>query len=153
MDARRAIPMLIALAACGGPPAVTGLSDQDRAALQAIADQDAELVMARAWDSLAAMYEDGAVRLPPNAPPLEGRAAIRQNFDGIPPLDSFTFRMVSLDGDGRLAYMHGSYTMSLALSGATISDTGKILIVLRKQATGAWRRVADAWNSNLAAAQ
>jgi len=153
MDARRAIPMLIALAACGSPPAVTELSDQDRAALQAIADQDAGLVMARAWDSLAAMYEDGAVRLPPNAPPLEGRSAIRRNFDGIPPLNSFTFRMVSLDGDGQLAYMRGAYTMSLTLPGAAISDTGKILIVFRKQATGEWRRVADAWNSNLAAAQ
>jgi ketosteroid isomerase-like protein len=95
--------MLIALAACASPPVVTELSDDDRTALQGIADRDAELVMARAWDSLAALYEGGAVRLPPNAPPLQGRAAIRQNFDAIPPLHSLTFRMVSLDGGGRLA--------------------------------------------------
>jgi ketosteroid isomerase-like protein len=32
-----------------------------------------------------------------------------------------------------------------------IVDSGKILVVLRKQADGAWLRVADAWNSDLAA--
>lgn len=39
------------------------------------------------------------------------------------------------------------------VAGATdaISDTGKILIVFRKQADGTWRRLADAWNSDLPA--
>jgi ketosteroid isomerase-like protein len=153
MSPQRGITLLFILAACTTPASTSRLSDQDRTALQAIADQDAGLVTARAWDSLAAMYEEAAVRLPPNTTALTGRTAIRSAFDDMPPLESFTFRMISVVGDEHHPYKHGAYTIALTPPGAAapINDTGKILVVFRKQPSGEWRRVADAWSSNAAA--
>jgi ketosteroid isomerase-like protein len=58
--------------------------------------------------------------------------------------------MDELKGDGIYAYMRATYDITLSPPGlASISDTGKTLIVFRKQPNGIWLRVADAWNSNL----
>lgn len=141
-----------ALAACGqqtqGP---RGLSNQDKAALQAIADRDTLLVRARDWAALTAEYTENAVRMPPNGPTVQGRDAIRKFLEQTPPLAAFEFHLVDLDGDGDVAFMRANFSMTFTLPGTTkpVSDSGKILVVLLKQADGAWLRVADAWNSNL----
>ena len=123
--------------------------------LRAIAERDAPIVPARDWPTLTAEYADDAVRMPPNAPAVHGRDAIRQFMNGYPPISAFTFRLVNLEGDGQLAYMHGAWTITFTPAGAAtpISDSGKILVVLRKQADGTWLRVADTWNSDLAPPQ
>ena len=144
--------MVLATVASGQSPRVaSGLSRRDQAALRSIAQRDSAIVLARNWDALAAEYAEDAVRLPPNQPPVQGRAAIRRWLDQLPPITSFSFHLDELHGTGSLAYLRGSYTITVAPSGAApISDAGKELIVLRRQADGSWLRVADAWNSNLA---
>ena len=144
------VPLVVA--ACGpqgqGP---RGLSHQDRAALQGIADRDTLIVRARDWAALTAEYTENAVRMPPNGPVVQGRDAIRKFLEQTPPLAAFEFHLVDLDGDGELAFMRGNFSMTFTLPGAAkpISDSGKILVVLRKQPDGSWLRVADAWNSSL----
>jgi ketosteroid isomerase-like protein len=97
-----------------------------------------------------ALYEDNAVRMPPNAPAFHGRAANRAFLDRFPPITSFAFRAVDFGGQGGLAYMHGAWSISLAPPGGqAVTDSGKILIVYRKQPDGSWLRIADAWNSDL----
>jgi ketosteroid isomerase-like protein len=69
----------------------------------------------------------------------------------MPPITAFDFRLLDLQGDGEMAYMRAAWSYTLAPPGAAqVTDSGKILIVFRKQADGSWLRVADAWNSNLA---
>ena len=65
------------------------------------------------------------------------------------------FRLLDLQGDGEIAYMRAAWSISLTPPGTSqpVSDSGKILVVLRKQADGSWLRVADAWNSDLAPAR
>jgi ketosteroid isomerase-like protein len=126
------------------------LTAQDSVALRKIADRDAPIVLARDWDALAAEYAKDAVRMPPNGPAVQGRDAIRQMLQQTPPISAFAFRLVDLQGDGNLAYMRGAWSMTLAPTGAPkpVSDSGKILVVLRKESDGSWVRVADAWNSD-----
>ena len=128
-----------------------GLSPEDRAALQAIADQDSLIIGKHNWDALAAQFEENGVRMPPNQPAVQGRAAIRSWLDQFPPITAFDFHLVDLEGQGGLAFMRGAWRITMKPPGATpaVSDSGKILVVLRKQADGSWRRVADAWNSDL----
>lgn len=153
---RPILGLTLLVAACAPrPPAAGSLSEQDISALRAIADRDAPIVLARDWDTLTAEYAVDAVRMPPNAPAVQGRDAIRRFIDGYPPISEFTFRLIDLKGDGQLAYMHGAWTITFTPLGAAmpISDSGKILVVLRKQADGTWLRVADAWNSDVAPPQ
>ena len=127
-----------------------GLSAEDTAALRELANRDAGWVLARDWQTLESLYEEDAVRLPPNGPPLHGRAAIRAWFERLPPITAFDFRLVDLQGHGGLAFMHAAWTITVAVPGSQpIADSGKILIVFRKQTDGSWRRAADSWNSDL----
>lgn len=146
---------LSTMLACGGnpePSQVPPLSDQDRTALQKFADEDCRIVMSADWDALAAGYDEDAVRMPPNAPPIRGRTAIRNSLNQVPPITECNFRSEQLDGNTQLAFMRASYDMTISPSnGASIRDMGKILIVFRKQTDGTWLRVADAWNSDGAA--
>lgn len=132
------------------PTPVLGLSAEDSTALRGLAEHDAAWVSARDWATLVALYEEDAVRMPPNSPALHGRAKNRAWLEQLPPITAFGFRLVDLHGQGGLAYMHGAWTITIAPPGAPpASDSGKILIVFRKQADGSWLRVADAWNSDL----
>jgi ketosteroid isomerase-like protein len=144
--------LLQVMSTAGGASAqsTADLSDKDRAALRAFADRDAELVMTRNWDALAAEYAADAVRMPPNQPTVQGREAIRRWLEQLPPITSFSFRLVDLKGRGDLAFLRGAYSIAFTPPGAApASDTGKILVVFQKQTGGSWLRVADAWNSDL----
>ena len=132
-----------------------GLSATDSTALRAIAERDAAMVLARDFAAMSAGYTADAVRMPPNAPALVGRAAILASLEQMPPITTFEFRLRDLQGDGEIAYMRAAWSISLTPPGTSqaVSDSGKILVVLRKQADGSWFRVADAWNSDLAPAK
>jgi len=127
-----------------------GLSNQDRAALQQIADEDSTIVMSRNWDVLVTQYSQNAVRMPPNMPTVEGRQAIRKFLDQYPPITNFSFHLVDLQGDSEFAYMRATYNITFTLpDSSSATDRGKILVVLGKEADGSWLRVADAWNSDI----
>ncbi len=132
-----------------------GLSPADSTALRAIAERDAAMVMARNFAEMSAGYTTDAVRMPPNGPALVGRAAILASLEQMPQISTFAFNLRDLQGDGEIAYMRAAWSISLTPPGASqaLSDSGKILVVLRKQADGSWLRVADAWNSDLAPAK
>jgi ketosteroid isomerase-like protein len=157
---RKATPALFGAAILLGsigcsspPPGGNELTADDRAALQHIADNDAAIVLARDWDALTARFSEDAVRMPPNGPEINGRAAIREFLEGMPPVGDFTFKMTSLDGNARLAYMRAKWSYRLEPPNApAVVDSGKILIVYEKQEDGRWLSVADAWNSDLPAA-
>jgi ketosteroid isomerase-like protein len=117
-------------------------------AAAAIRRLDAEFMRAAAAHDgaalAAAFYDKDAVLLPPNSPALEGRESIRQMLQGL--MDS---GLTSSSGD--LAYGRGRYTMNLEPAGGSpVTDVGKYVVVYRRQA-GAWRAVADIFNSDQAA--
>ena len=142
--------VLMASGCASGSTAAGELSADDRAALEHIAERDAEVVLARDWEALAERFADDAVRMPPNAPAIHGRSAIRESVAMMPPIAAFSFRMTSLAGNGRIAYMRAEWSYTLEPPGAeAIVDLGKILIVFEKQEDGRWLTVADAWNSDL----
>ena len=156
---RSLLPLVFAgalAAACTAKSDVPrGLSAADSTALRTIAERDAAMVLARDFAAMSAGYTADAVRMPPNGPALVGRAAILASLEQMPPITTFSFNLRDLQGDGEIAYMRAAWSFSLTPPGASqvVSDSGKILVVLRKQANGSWLRVADAWNSDLAPAK
>ena len=100
---------------------------------------------------VAAFYAEDAEVFPPNHPPVSGRAAIREFWKGM---ISTGVRLSVLDTkkieeSGELAYGSGAYELTLpAPGGGTVTDTGKYIVVYRRQADGSWRAIADIFNSN-----
>ena len=121
------------------------------AALHAVDDAWVKAVNAGDVDTVAGLYDEHAVLLPPGAPAAKGQAAIRAFFAKIiPPLakDGLTF---SLDAKaaggahGDFGWSSGSYLLKDKTG--HVVDTGKYLSVSRKK-DGKWLYVRDTWNSD-----
>jgi uncharacterized protein (TIGR02246 family) len=125
------------------------LSEADVQAIQAVSDRFQQHLVARNADSLASLYTEDAVVMPPNHPPVTGRNSIRQWQAGFPPVAGFTLNNEKIEGAGDLAYVRGRYVMTVAGAPA---DSGKYLEIRRRQPDGSWRIAVDMFSSNLAAA-
>jgi uncharacterized protein (TIGR02246 family) len=101
-----------------------------------------------------ANYADDASWLPPNAPLVQGKAAIRNAWAqllAIPGL-KIEWQVIKVDVSqaGDMAYTLYKYQMSMnAPNGASINDTGKDMAVWKKQSDGTWKMVADTFNSDM----
>ena len=137
---------LIALAGCQKGAVDT---KADEAAIRANTTAWATAYNSGDGEAMAAAYAEDAVLLPPNAPAVTGRAAIREFLE----TDSQTTRgsglKFNIPGDGPvqvsgdLAYESGSASVVDA-SGATVA-TAKYIGVFNKK-DGKWLLVRDTWN-------
>jgi uncharacterized protein (TIGR02246 family) len=102
----------------------------------------------------AALFLDDAVVNPPNEPAVKGRTAIRAWLEKFPPMTEFKLNNVMVDGREDLAYVLGTYTVTIAPPGAPgpVKDSGKFVTVLRRQADGQWLVAVDMFSSDLPAA-
>ena len=81
---------------------------------------------------------------------VEGRDAIIAFYNGFPRLSVFKVEAVEIDGEGSIAYIRGTYTISLSPpDGTVINDHGKYVQVWRKKSDGSWRCTLDIYNSDL----
>jgi uncharacterized protein (TIGR02246 family) len=139
-----------ALAACAAN-APSSFSDADRAAIRAAVDSFTTAIRNEDYAAAASYYAEDAVFMPPNAPAVEGRAGIQKNLEGFGRVTAFSQPIVEIDGVGDLAYSRLNFDLSLTPPGTTtpMSDKGKVLIVLRKQADGKWRTTKGMFNSDM----
>jgi uncharacterized protein (TIGR02246 family) len=127
------------------------------------ADEDAIRAQTRAWEKaynggdpqgVAAPYADDALLLPPGAPGVRGRAAIRAFFEkdiGDAKAAGVTFAIVyptEVGVAGNMGWESGTYK---ALVKGAVVEAGKFLSVSRKQ-DGKWLYIRDTWNADAAPA-
>ena len=107
-------------------------------------------------DSVASAYTDRGYELPPNAPPLMGREAIKANTSQLFGLGQWGVH-ISVDqvtANGPLAFARGVYDIAMtpgpnAPAGmAAVADTGKWAGELH-QTNGSWQFATLIWNSNI----
>ncbi|MDQ6636031.1 MAG: SgcJ/EcaC family oxidoreductase [Gemmatimonadota bacterium] len=104
---------------------------------------------ADAWSTL--WVEEG-VQLPPDAPPVVGKAAIREKLRSVLARFHFAMRIrteeVRTGGDW--AFARGTYAATLTpkAGGAPIAIDGKFLTIFLRQPDGSWRIYRDIFNSN-----
>ena len=151
---RRTILPLMLFVAAACQPGVTALSDEDVAAIQALGPALDEAALAKDLDAVVAMFTDDAVFMPPNATTVQGRANFAPWIESALNTLAFTEHVIQLtevQGAGDFASARGVYREAYTLEGVTepIRDTGKILFLLRRQADGSWRFIAEIWNSDL----
>jgi uncharacterized protein (TIGR02246 family) len=146
---------LMLVAGCNqAPPPV-----DTAAAVQAVKDGDAaQLKAAQALDAagVAAGYTDDVTVLCPNQPLVAGKDAAQKTWAAmLVPGTQITWApsKVEVAASGDLAYDQGTYTVSTpGPDGKPVSDKGKYLAVVKKQADGSWKVSEDMWNSDLPAA-
>jgi ketosteroid isomerase-like protein len=143
----------IATTACSGRSASdsraadeTAIREADAASLRAIATKQTEATLS--------YYDEGASILIPNAPIATGRVDIRKAWEQMFAIPGFDLApktaKVEVARSGDLAYTQGTYEFAaIGPSGAPVKDRGKFVVVWKKQTDGAWKILADIWNSDL----
>lgn len=149
---------LLIVAPAGCRPGGTGTSplaavEQDRTAIDKTRNEYVSKWKAGSADQMATLYTDDAVVLYPNQPPVKGRAAIGAYFKSF--FDQFAQEAFELTSEeieiaGPWAFDRGSYHWKgiLRTGGAPVEDTGKYLVILRRQADGTWKVARDMDNSD-----
>ena len=97
-------------------------------------------------------YTDDAKFLPPNMQTVSGKQSIKEFFEagkamGLRRLD---FETIEVGYDDNLAYERGAINITIEPEGGlSMTDKGKYLVVLKRQADGSWKVALDIWNSDL----
>jgi ketosteroid isomerase-like protein len=140
----------LANAACQ-PQVNVGLTEEDATALRQAFQ--AQLKAANGADSAgwAAWYVDDAMLLPPDGPAVQGRAEIQKWLAGLPPISNAVAQAEEIAGRGDLAYIRGSYSMTMTPQGAPapLALKGKVIQIYRKQADGSWKIARDIFNNDM----
>ena len=145
------VGVLAAAIGCAQAPPAAPDTSADQARLQADALIWFDHYANGDADAMANLYAEDALLMPPGAPAVTGRAAIR-TFLGEDAAKTkaagFSLKAGSVTGlgiDGDTGWISGTYTVVDA-SGATI-DSGSYLSVHRRT-NGAWPYIRDIWNSD-----
>ncbi len=139
----------IALAACqsGAGP----LTESDRAAINEVREAYRSAVLATDAAAIAATYVADGVEMPPNMPAAEGRDAIQARNEPLVAVTDFQINSLEVAGHGDVAFDRGTYTFTGNVEGMAeaIVDTGKYVMIARKQPDGSWLAARAIWNSDL----
>ena len=130
---------------------IVGVTASDEAALRQALDIEMKAANAADAAGWAAVYAQDAIVLRPHAPAVQGREAIQQWLATLPPISNAKGQGLEIAGDGDLAYLRGTYTMTFSIPGAPapIDEQGKFLQIYRKQGDGSWKMTREIYNSDL----
>jgi len=134
----------------------TGLA-ADTKTEQALRDLDAKwsaAAGAKDVDKTVSYYAESAVVMPPNASAATTRESIRSAWKEMltAPGASISWKATKVEvaKSEDLAYVSGTYQATMTdASGKPVNDHGKYVVIFKKQTDGAWKVVADIWNSDL----
>jgi uncharacterized protein (TIGR02246 family) len=104
--------------------------------------------------AIGALYTDDAAILPPNGEMIKGKAAIEAFWKGglEMGIKEAVLTTVEVLGMGELAFEIGKYDLKIKPAGqAVIADSGKYVVLWKKQPDGAWKLHVDIWNTSLPA--
>jgi uncharacterized protein (TIGR02246 family) len=104
--------------------------------------------------AMAKLYAPDGIEMPPNAPAAKGRAAIEafhKAFGQQFMMHGMTITPTDTKVIGAYAYDIGTYKQGLMSrkGGAVIDDHGKYVVLLKKDASGAWWVTHAIYNSDV----
>lgn len=107
-------------------------------------------------DSVASLFMESAVMMPPNARAVIGKENIRQWFaeNPIPAGASYTFAAVEVTANGPVVVELGDYNFSMPAAGKVpaVSVNGKYVVHWRN-VNGRWLQAATIWNEDTPVSQ
>jgi ketosteroid isomerase-like protein len=130
-----------------------GLTEQDKTTIRSVDEPVRQAMISGKPDlsTLVAMiYAPDVELLPPGEPTVKGLDAARVHYSDWSTVEDFTSAEVHLDGNGRFAYRQTTFTVTLDVPSAPgpVVGRGKGIVVVRKEADGKWKAVAEIWNAD-----
>ncbi len=146
-----------ALAACGTSeasemPEVRNAIDAKNAGALVVFGQKTPAELVKFVD---ASFAEDATMFPPNEDMIQGKQAIGEYLNILyqAGLNHMEMTVMEIGGSGDTAYETGRYTIRLQPPGLDVmTDSGKYVMVWKRQADGAWKIQEDIWNSSAPAA-
>ena len=125
------------------------------------ADRDALMKRDREWAAVATrsdvegilvFWTEDATVVPPSAPVIRGKAAIRDYVQKSLAIPGFKIQWnpesAAISADGTLGYTTGENAVTIPSSdGKFITIAGRYTTVWRRERAGDWKCVIDIWNS------
>ena len=102
----------------------------------------------RDFEAVANVYTEDARIFPPGSPPVEGKEAIRGFWAAAAEqmgVSAVQLTTVDLEERGDMAIEEGRFVLS---GEAGTLDSGKYIVVWKRQPDGEWKWHRDIWNSN-----
>jgi ketosteroid isomerase-like protein len=149
-----AVVLLGALIALGGCVTAGKTSPEAfRAAIKTNFDKYGDSLIAGDPDAWISLWDEEGVQLPPGAPMVVGKAAIRQAIGaGLSAVkfETFSIDIVGTYVDNEFGFAYGNYTYTAApkAGGDKILVDGKYETIFKRQADGSWKIFRDCFNSN-----
>lgn len=146
--------LMLSLASCN-QPSQYGLAEKDKESLIKTHDEVTKSAHENPqginWDDFVkAHYAEDAIVMPPNGPSIEGHTEIIKTFKSWPPLTKFHTKDVEIDGSGNIAYIRGTYELTMKLNDTTeVSENGKYIELWKMNDKGEWKCIRDIFNSDM----
>jgi len=136
------VVMVAAIASVGAAQSTPKPTAGEDVAIRAVADMYVKATLAGDAKAIAALYTEDATEMPPNQPPIKGRAAIQQYYEkelaGVK-FAGFSLNHLESRAVGDHGYDVGTYRQTVTpAGGAGIDDTGKYVVIL-KRSGGSWK--------------
>jgi uncharacterized protein (TIGR02246 family) len=161
-SATKLAAMIVALLwiGCSQPGADSGAPAQEAmnapvdhvAAMKQLADAYMAAYSAENAQAMADLHTDDAILFPPDAPAVNGKAAILEQFGrDFEQLASptITIQPSASWGEGEFVYEEGTTTVRATLpDGKPMEEIAKYVVVARHQADGSWKLHRVIWNRN-----
>lgn len=125
------------------PATAEELSQMNRDFAKALNNKDAV--------AAANLYTEDATVLPPNEPPVTGRANIQKYWEGALAAGTFDVSVatISTGSNGDLGYEVGRFQLSTKDStGKVTTEGGKYIELLKRGEDGKWKSTHGIWNSD-----
>jgi len=125
----------------------------ERAAIRNADTERAKTAAAKDIVAYLSFYAEDALWLPPNGPIVTGKEAILAYVSQMFANPDFAIvagpSKVEVSSAGDLGYVVGTYELTINdPAGHPVTDRGKYVYVWRKRASGTWKVVVGAWNSD-----
>lgn len=133
----------------------SALSQADMAAIEGFHQRFLEAERANDWQGVAALMAEDAAIMPMGHPVLNGPegylayvAPLVEDFGVV--VTDFVGTIQEIDGRGDIAYLRTTWSHAVTMDGVPepVSETGKQLIILRRQPDGSWLATQWIWNAD-----